>query len=69
MCYSSPTILIQLQFQLFDRMCMMLGGRAAENIKFGRITTGAEDDLKKVTHNQLAVDLCEKCPAGDEIGL
>ncbi|KAK6752134.1 hypothetical protein RB195_003511 [Necator americanus] len=44
--------------ELFDRMCMMLGGRAAENIKFGRITTGAEDDLKKVTrsaYNQVKV--------------
>ncbi|PIO71292.1 ATPase, AAA family [Teladorsagia circumcincta] len=40
--------------KLFDRMCMMLGGRAAENIKFGRITTGAEDDLKKVTKSAYA---------------
>ncbi|VDM60373.1 unnamed protein product, partial [Angiostrongylus costaricensis] len=40
--------------ELFDRMCMMLGGRAAENIKFGRITTGAEDDLKKVTKSAYA---------------
>ncbi|CAJ0604364.1 unnamed protein product [Cylicocyclus nassatus] len=37
--------------ELFERMCMMLGGRAAENIKFGRITTGAQDDLKKVTES------------------
>ncbi|CAI4224383.1 unnamed protein product [Auanema sp. JU1783] len=37
--------------ELFDRMCMMLGGRCAENFKFGRITTGAEDDLKKVTRS------------------
>ncbi|XP_063802003.1 AFG3-like protein 1 [Pseudophryne corroboree] len=36
--------------QLFDRMCMMLGGRVAEQIFFGRITTGAQDDLQKVTH-------------------
>ncbi|XP_072278816.1 mitochondrial inner membrane m-AAA protease component AFG3L1-like [Pyxicephalus adspersus] len=36
--------------QLFDRMCMMLGGRVAEQIFFGRITTGAQDDLRKVTH-------------------
>lgn len=34
--------------QLFDRMCMMLGGRVAESITFNRITTGAEDDLRKV---------------------
>lgn len=40
--------------QLFDRMCMMLGGRVAEQIFFGRITTGAQDDLKKVTQSAYA---------------
>jgi len=35
--------------QLFDTMCMTLGGRVAEEIFFGRITTGAQDDLRKVT--------------------
>ena len=35
--------------QLFDRMCMALGGRAAEQMFFGRITSGAQDDLQKVT--------------------
>ncbi|CAH3176045.1 unnamed protein product [Porites evermanni] len=35
--------------QLFDRMCMALGGRAAEAKMFKRVTTGAEDDLRKVT--------------------
>merc|ERR1719290_555534 len=35
--------------QLNDRMCMTLGGRAAEKIFFDRITTGAQDDLQKVT--------------------
>lgn len=30
-------------------MCMTLGGRVAEEIFFGRITTGAQDDLQKVT--------------------
>jgi len=35
--------------QLYDRMCMTLGGRAAEKIFFNRITTGAQDDLQKVT--------------------
>ncbi|XP_070762879.1 mitochondrial inner membrane m-AAA protease component AFG3L1 [Enoplosus armatus] len=40
--------------QLFDRMCMMLGGRVAEQVFFGRITTGAQDDLKKVTQSAYA---------------
>lgn len=37
--------------QLFDRMCMTLGGRASEQIFFDRITSGAQDDLQKVTKN------------------
>uniref|UniRef100_K7FD87 AAA+ ATPase domain-containing protein n=1 Tax=Pelodiscus sinensis TaxID=13735 RepID=K7FD87_PELSI len=40
--------------QLFDRMCMMLGGRVAEQLFFGRITTGAQDDLRKVTQSAYA---------------
>lgn len=40
--------------QLFDRMCMMLGGRVAEEVFFGRITTGAQDDLRKVTQSAYA---------------
>jgi len=35
--------------QLLDRMCMLLGGRAAESLIFGKITSGAQDDLQKVT--------------------
>ncbi|XP_012150885.1 AFG3 like matrix AAA peptidase subunit 2 [Megachile rotundata] len=40
--------------QLFDRMCMALGGRVSEEIFFGRITTGAQDDLQKVTSSAYA---------------
>ncbi|EAL71212.1 peptidase M41, FtsH domain-containing protein [Dictyostelium discoideum AX4] len=35
--------------QLFDRICVSLGGRIAESIIFDRISTGAMDDLDKVT--------------------
>jgi len=30
-------------------ICTALGGRIAEDIFFGKITTGASDDIKKVT--------------------
>lgn len=40
--------------QLHDRMCMTLGGRVSEQIFFGKITTGAQDDLKKVTQSAYA---------------
>ncbi|KAM9860554.1 mitochondrial inner membrane m-AAA protease component AFG3L1-like [Aulostomus maculatus] len=42
------------QEQMFDRMCMMLGGRVAEQVFFHRITTGAQDDLRKVTQSAYA---------------
>lgn len=35
--------------QLFHRMCVLLGGRVSEEIFFGRKTSGALDDLQKVT--------------------
>lgn len=35
--------------QLIDEMCMTLGGRAAEDIIFNRISTGAQNDLSRVT--------------------
>ncbi|WCL82418.1 ATP-dependent zinc metalloprotease FtsH [Saprospira sp. CCB-QB6] len=35
--------------QLLDRMCMTMGGRAAEEIIFGKISTGAQSDLDHVT--------------------
>lgn len=34
---------------LLDRMCMTFGGRAAENVVFGKISTGAQSDLDQVT--------------------
>ncbi|KAL3283766.1 hypothetical protein HHI36_017936 [Cryptolaemus montrouzieri] len=40
--------------QLFDRMCMTLGGRVSEELFFRRITTGAQDDLQKVTQSAYA---------------
>ncbi|MCS6822829.1 MAG: ATP-dependent zinc metalloprotease FtsH [Cytophagaceae bacterium] len=35
--------------QLLDEMCMTLGGRAAEEIVFGKISTGALSDLERIT--------------------
>lgn len=35
--------------QLIDEMCMTLGGRAAEEIIFGKISTGALSDLERIT--------------------
>lgn len=35
--------------QFFDRMCAALGGRAAEEVVFNEISSGALDDLEKIT--------------------
>jgi cell division protease FtsH len=40
---------MQTKEELVDRMKVALGGRAAEQIIFGRVTTGAANDLEKVT--------------------
>lgn len=41
--------------QLLDEMCSSLGGRAAEEIIFGKISTGALSDLEKVTKQAYAM--------------
>ena len=41
--------------QLLDEMCAALGGRAAEEITFGKISTGALSDLEKVTKQAYAM--------------
>jgi cell division protease FtsH len=35
--------------QLTDSMCMALGGRAAEELIFGKVSTGALSDLERIT--------------------
>lgn len=35
--------------QMLDEMCMALGGRAAEEVVFGKISTGAQNDLERIT--------------------
>ncbi|ORX33815.1 peptidase family M41-domain-containing protein [Kockovaella imperatae] len=52
--------------QLLDRMCMTLGGRVAEEIFFGVITTGAQDDLQKIT--KMAFEVCANYGMNPDIG-
>ncbi|MBL7698432.1 MAG: ATP-dependent zinc metalloprotease FtsH [Chitinophagaceae bacterium] len=35
--------------QLMDQICMTLGGRASEEIFFGKVSTGAQNDLQQIT--------------------
>ena len=40
--------------QIFDEMCAALGGRAAEDVIFGKVSTGALSDLEKITKQAYA---------------
>ena len=44
--------------ELCDKMMVMLGGRAAEELIFNHLSTGAKDDLKKVTEVAMQM-VCE----------
>lgn len=41
--------------QLLDQICAMLGGRAAEEIMFNEVSSGALDDLEKVTKQAYSI--------------
>lgn len=41
--------------QLFDQICMTLGGRASEDIFFQKISTGAQNDLQQITRMAYAM--------------
>jgi cell division protease FtsH len=41
--------------QLVDQICMTLGGRASEEIFFGKISTGAQNDLQQITRMAYAM--------------
>lgn len=52
--------------QLLDRMCMTLGGRAAERIVFNKISTGAQNDLDQVT--KMAYSMISIFGMNDKVG-
>src|SRR4029078_6550463 len=41
--------------QLFDQICMSLGGRGSEELNFGKISTGAQNDLQQITRMAYAM--------------
>jgi cell division protease FtsH len=52
--------------QLMDEMCVTLGGRAAEEIIFGKISTGAQNDLERIT--KLAYSMVTVYGMNDKLG-
>jgi AFG3 family protein len=41
--------------QMMDQMCVAIAGRVAEDLTFGRITTGAQNDLERITQQAYAM--------------
>ncbi|MFP5041105.1 ATP-dependent zinc metalloprotease FtsH [Parasediminibacterium sp. JCM 36343] len=52
--------------QLMDQICMTLGGRASEEIFFGKISTGASNDLQQIT--RMAYGMVTAYGMSDKIG-
>ncbi|CAB1130188.1 ATP-dependent cytoplasmic membrane protease [Candidatus Hydrogenisulfobacillus filiaventi] len=52
--------------QILDKVAMALGGRAAEQIVFGEISTGAQDDLEKST--RMVRQMITEYGMSDELG-
>uniref|UniRef100_A0A7S1C2F4 AAA+ ATPase domain-containing protein n=1 Tax=Corethron hystrix TaxID=216773 RepID=A0A7S1C2F4_9STRA len=47
--YLPKELSLRTEQQIMDIVCMALAGRAAEEVFFGKVTTGASDDLRRVT--------------------
>ncbi len=52
--------------ELLDRMTVMLGGRSAEEVVFGEISTGAQNDLRHAT--ELAREMVTEFGMSEELG-
>ena len=49
-----------------DQICMTLGGRASEDIFFGKISTGAQNDLQQIT--SIAYSMVTVYGMNDKVG-
>jgi len=65
--YQSKDQFLISKEQLLDRMCLTLGGRVAEKIIFQDISTGAQDDLDRVTN--IAFNQITKYGMSPRVGL
>ena len=53
--------------ELFNRLCVLLGGRTAEEIIFGDVSTGAQNDLQRAT--DLVRHMVAQYGMSDKVGL
>lgn len=64
--YLPKEVFLRTQEQIMDIVKMALAGRAAEEVFFGRVTTGASDDLRRVT--QLVYSTIQLYGMNDRVG-
>jgi len=64
--YLPKEIFLRTREQILDMVCMALAGRASEQVNFGRVTTGASDDLRRVT--QIVYQMVQVYGMNDKIG-
>jgi len=64
--YLPKEVFLRSKEQIIDIVCMALAGRAAEEIFFGKVTTGAADDLNKVT--QMVYNLIQEYGMSGDLG-
>mmetsp|Transcript_13616 Transcript_13616/g.14154 ORF Transcript_13616/g.14154 Transcript_13616/m.14154 type:complete len:629 (-) Transcript_13616:105-1991(-) len=64
--YLPKEISLRTKEQVMDLVCMALAGRASELVHFGKYTTGASDDLNKVT--QIIYQLVQVYGMNDKVG-
>lgn len=53
--------------ELSDKICVLLGGRVAESLRFGDVTTGASNDLERAT--QIARQMVTQFGMSEKLGL
>jgi AFG3 family protein len=64
--YLPQEIFLRSKDQILDRVCVALAGRASEQVNFGKVTTGASDDLKRVT--EIVYQMVQVYGMNDKIG-
>lgn len=64
--YLPKELFLRTRAQILDMVCMALAGRAAEEVNFGCVTTGASDDLRRVT--QIVYQMVQVYGMNDKIG-
>lgn len=64
--YLPREIFLRTREQILDMVCMALAGRASEQVHFGKYTTGASDDLRRVT--QIVYQMVQVYGMNEKVG-